>query len=294
MLSYITLLCYIIQPYLEFSWQRRFFLPLRAEFKFQCSPGFRLAMTMASSGFLPRLFPSARSFTLSLPLFANEPIWRLKTSLAEGFLWFPLLTARGLNNFPRTNMEEGKYLQYIPQACAMCNGLHDGALTPDPMWEMMIISMLNYQANEVLEAVVKKHMMDQLDAVRALLERLSDDCNSALNSDGATRPNGIYESPVSLNGNIPDMNYVEQVLRRFINYILTHPTVVRSPPSVQRTLRRELKVFILARLAHVQTSGYCVSTVKTTMEVSFDIGPRRTSTASTFPSSVERKRQLRV
>ena len=159
---------------------------------------------------------------------------------------------------------------------------------------MMIISMLNYQANEVLEAVVKKHMMDQLDAVRALLERLSDDCNSALNSDGATRPNGIYESPVSLNGNIPDMNYVEQVLRRFINYILTHPTVVRSPPSVQRTLRRELKVFILARLAHVQTSGYCVSTVKTTMEVSFDIGPRRTSTASTFPSSVERKRQLRV
>ena len=195
-------------------------------------------------------------FYSSLPLFANEPIWRLKSSLAEGFLWFPRLAARRLDIFPRTNMEEDKYLQYIPQTWTMCNSLHDGALAPDLMWEMMIISMLNYQADEFLEAVVEKHMMDQLDAVRALVERLCDESNSEpLFSNSTTRSNGIYESPVSLNGDIPDMNYVEQVLQRFINHILTHPAVVRSPPSVQRTLRRELKVFILAHLTHAEDNA---------------------------------------
>lgn len=209
-------------------------------------------------------------FYSCLPLFANEPTWRLKSSLAEGFLWFPRLAARRLDIFPRTNMEEDKYLQYIPQTWTMCNNLHDGALAPDLMWEMMIISMLNYQADEFLEAVVEKHMMDQFDAVCALVERLcddpnpngeeqlseSDDSNSeSLFSDVATKPNGIYETPVSLNGDLPDMAYVEQVLRRFIAYILAHPAVVRCPPSVQRTLRRELKVFILAHLTHAEDNA---------------------------------------
>ncbi|ODM22300.1 hypothetical protein SI65_03146 [Aspergillus cristatus] len=51
------------------------------------------------------------------------------------------------------------------------------------------------------------------------------------------------------------MDYADQVLRRFITYVLTHPAVVRSPPSVQRTLRRELKVFILARLTHAEDNA---------------------------------------
>lgn len=48
------------------------------------------------------------------------------------------------------------------------------------------------------------------------------------------------------------MDYADQFLRQFITYVLTHPAVVRSPPSVQRTLRRELKVFILAHLTHAE------------------------------------------
>lgn len=204
-------------------------------------------------------------FYSCLPLFANEPSWRLKSSLVEGFLWFPRLAARRLDIFPRTNMQEDKYLQYIPQTWTMCNSLHEGALEPDLMWEMMIIAMLNYQADEFLEAVVEEHMMDQLDAVRALVERLCDDPNGESlfsdvdvgNGNGETTPksNGIYGNPVSLNGDVPDMDYAEQVLRRFITYILTHPAVIRSPPSVQRTLRRELKVFILAHITHAEDNA---------------------------------------
>ncbi|ODM14970.1 hypothetical protein SI65_09722 [Aspergillus cristatus] len=201
-------------------------------------------------------------FYSCLPLFANEPSWRLKSSLVEGFLWFPRLAARRLDIFPRTNMQEDKYLQYIPQTWTMCNSLHEGALEPDLMWEMMIIAMLNYQADEFLEAVVEEHMMDQLDAVSVLVERLCDDpIGEPLFADvdgtgkNATQSNGIYENPVSLNGDVPDMDYAEQVLRRFITYVLTHPAVVRSPLSVQRTLRRELKIFILAHLTHAEDNA---------------------------------------
>lgn len=67
-------------------------------------------------------------FYSCLPLFANEPSWRLKSSLAVGFPWIPRLAARRLDIFPRTNMQEDKYLQYLPQTWTMCNSLHEGAL----------------------------------------------------------------------------------------------------------------------------------------------------------------------
>ncbi|PLN83655.1 Ent-kaurene synthase, partial [Aspergillus taichungensis] len=191
-------------------------------------------------------------FYSRLPLFAHEPSWRLRFSLIEGSLWFPRLAARRLDIFPRTNMEEDKYLQYIPQTWTMSNSLHNGALEPDLMWEMMVISMLNYQADEFLEAVVEEHLMDQIDAVSALVERLCDDAPS---ESPFSEVDGPATKPVSLNGNQPDINHVEQVLRRFITYLLTHPAVTRSPPSVQRTLRRELKIFILAHLAHAQDNA---------------------------------------
>ncbi|OJJ87164.1 uncharacterized protein ASPGLDRAFT_80046 [Aspergillus glaucus CBS 516.65] len=209
-------------------------------------------------------------FYSCLPLFANEPSWRLKSSLVVGFPWIPRLAARRLDIFPRTNMQEDKYLQYLPQTWTMCNSLHEGALEPDLMWEMMIIAMLNYQADEFLEAVVDEHMMDQLDAVRALVERLCADANGESlfsdvdgngNGNGETTPksNGIYEKPVSLNGDVPGMDYGEPVLRRFITYILTHPAAIHSPPSVQRTLRRELKDFILAHITHAEDNARFLS-----------------------------------
>ena len=154
----------------------------------------------------------------------------------------------------------------------MRNSLHEGALEPDLMWEMMIIAMLNYQADEFLEAVVDEHMMDQLHAVRALVERLCADANGEFlfsnvdgngngNGNGETTPksNGIYEKSVSLNGDVPGMDYAKPVLRRFITYILTHPAAIRSPPSVQRTLRRELKVFILAHNTHAEDNARFLS-----------------------------------
>ena len=47
-------------------------------------------------------------------------------------------------------MEEDKYLRYTLQTCkhmTICNSLHEGALEPDLMWDMMSIAMLNYQAD---------------------------------------------------------------------------------------------------------------------------------------------------
>lgn len=77
-------------------------------------------------------------------------------------------------------MEEDKYLRYTLQTCkhmTICNSLHEGALEPDLMWDMMSIAMLNYQADKFLEAAVEEHMTNQLDAVRTLVERLCDDPN---------------------------------------------------------------------------------------------------------------------
>ncbi|KAF9886600.1 hypothetical protein FE257_011240 [Aspergillus nanangensis] len=199
-------------------------------------------------------------FYSRLPLFSNEPHWRLRAALVEGSLWLPQLKALKADIFPREDMEEDKYLEYIPQTWTTCNALNGSPLEPGLLWEMMIISMLNYQVDEFFESVVGERMDGRLDEVRSIICRLCEydttsppklqSANGSCNGENPQRRKSASAAVDSSQPPFATIDYVEQVLCRFTAYILTRPAVLHSPASTQRSLRQELKTFMLAHLTH--------------------------------------------
>lgn len=96
-------------------------------------------------------------FYSMIPLFAKMPRWKLRAALIEGYLFLPQLSEKRLEIFPRTEMEEDKYFEYIPFTWTACNNRDNTFVCNKTLKEMMIISFLNYQADEFMEAVVGRY-----------------------------------------------------------------------------------------------------------------------------------------
>ncbi|EED11984.1 terpene synthase family protein [Talaromyces stipitatus ATCC 10500] len=225
-------------------------------------------------------------FYSCLPLFSEEPLWRLNTALFESYLWLPQLIASKLNIFPNVeNPENDKYLEYIPQTWAICNAKNGNSLEPGFMWEMMMVSMLNFQVDRFIEAVIgQEHMINHVNAVKSIVHCLFDEEGVAEHdTDGQTvfqkssfstceRHNGTklptekratQDCAISTETQY-DCDQIKLVFRRFITYILTRPAVLCSPKSLKCSLRRELKAFLLAQLTQAEESRmFCLQTDRT-------------------------------
>jgi hypothetical protein len=135
---------------------------------------------------------------------------------------------------------------------------------------MMVISMLNYQADEYMEAVVGTWFSKDLESVKVIIRRLCSvlthpvDANSSrkrsrsvLEDERAINsPITPIESPMESNSaeSSPSLRDVEAVLFRFTSHVLNHNLVLRSPPPYQEALRRELATFLLAHITHAEDS----------------------------------------
>ena len=108
-------------------------------------------------------------FFCRLPLFSKTPQWQLKASITEGYLFYPQLQRMSLAIFPRKDMTKDDYLEYIPLIWTASNTSRDTPLSANFLWDMMVISMLNFQVDEHMEAVVGKKMAHNLGSVKQLI-----------------------------------------------------------------------------------------------------------------------------
>ena len=114
-------------------------------------------------------------FYLRLPLFAHAPTWLLEASLIEGYLFLPQLQRIRLGIFPREEMEEDRYFEYIPFTWTVSNNLEKAYFPAIFLREMMTLSFLNYQADEYMETVFSKRFEGRYIEARHLINALFDD-----------------------------------------------------------------------------------------------------------------------
>lgn len=227
----------------------------------------------------------SKSFS-KIPMFSHcHDSWKLRSLLVESRLFLPRLRAVRLNIFPREEMAEDRYLEYIPFTWVGCNALSK-SVHPTILWEMMLVSMLNYQADEYMEAVVGVHFQHNLQPIRKLIDRLCLPTSVSSAAVNGSR-NGHRSHSVDVDckkadgeGAEPQIQAkvtladIERVLGRFTVYVLRHPKVLQSPASAQSHLRRELRTFLLAHVAQIEdNTRFPQQELSTSKEITFASPP---------------------
>jgi hypothetical protein len=204
-------------------------------------------------------------FYSNIPLFSNMAPWKLQASLIEGYLFLPQLKQMRLNIFPRSGMEEDKYFEYIPFTWTAINNLNKTFLPTKSLRDMMVISFLNYQADEYMEAVVgryfgthKKELLAIVDDIFSRIERKEDqqtngsekqqadrDLRSASPEAPLTPPN---EPSLPEEQAKPTLSDVRTVLEAFIKFVMQHPSVLEASSLATASVKMELRTFLAAHI----------------------------------------------
>ncbi|KAL1626218.1 hypothetical protein SLS54_003053 [Diplodia seriata] len=203
------------------------------------------------------------------PLFSGVPRWQLRASILEASLFLPLLRERHLDVFPREGLEEERYLELIPFTWTGCNNRCGTFASASLLYEMMVISLLNYQADEFMEAAAGPAFAEDLDELRRRIESLfaaDDDDEGERKTSHPKRPhettNGDGHVEMSLNGTTESSGSEGDVLSplaRFVDHVLTHPAVAAASAHDAAQVRRELRTFLLAHVAQASDNARFVA-----------------------------------
>ncbi|KAF2012100.1 hypothetical protein BU24DRAFT_453558 [Aaosphaeria arxii CBS 175.79] len=246
----------------------------------------------------------------ALKPFQNCPEWKLEASMMQSQPFVANLKSRQTRIFPEMGkMKSHKYMDMIPLTWIGCNHVRDHGVSSKMLWEMMMISMLNYQADVYMEMVVGDKLDGSLAEVRRIIDRaiksptrvsgkrkgeqkdgqqngsVSDETNETnpyghkrakMNGSNGTHINGgpvtdacQFESGSShtngikectsdngtSNGTMPSKGVlaeVEVTINAFTTYVLTHPSVIRSPSYLQRWLAQSLHAFLDAHITQIE------------------------------------------
>lgn len=206
------------------------------------------------------------------PLFESTPEWQVRASMLEASLFQPLLRDRRLNIFPRKDMAPDRYFDLIPLTWISCNNRTKVFASNRFIFDMMIISFLDFQADEFMEAVAGPSYKGGMDHLHQLIDDICDtiesnssakrnnkrrknsDKNSSESSEAERNELSTFDS-VSPNGSFHKSNghksqrgqdEVREILSRFVLHIVHHPSV-RSASHWNRTATlRELRIYLHA------------------------------------------------
>lgn len=171
----------------------------------------------------------------------------------EGILYANRLKEIRLEIFPRDDMDMSgdKYLEYIPIAWTTINATLGNTLSSEQMWDMMMISMLNYQVDEYMESVVARlpgTSLKVLDMIIGAEIRGRDSAGHLTVLE--PRAHMPLRSECGSPAKSLALEDVAGVLSRYIRHVKQHKILLQSPKPAQLRVMQELEKFLLAHIAH--------------------------------------------
>ncbi|KAG8170178.1 hypothetical protein KVR01_000923 [Diaporthe batatas] len=152
-----------------------------------------------------------------------------------------------------------RYLTFVPLTWTACAAVYGGkSVSLRVLYDMMVFSMLVYQADEYMEGVVEADLGTHLESVRELVRRVVGeelaDAPRPLGQEQPLQPkNGVTTSNgTTTNAHPKALMDAEIVLRRFVSYVLRHPFVLGSPAHLRMRVTSEVEAFLLAHLQQAE------------------------------------------
>ncbi|RHZ63609.1 terpene synthase family protein [Aspergillus thermomutatus] len=200
-------------------------------------------------------------FNSMLPLFSSMEPWKIRAAIVEGYMLLPQLRDRRLAVFPRTGMEEDKYFEYIPFTWTLCNNRRNTFLSTKTLVEMMVISFLNYQADEFMEAVVGRLDSSQRSMTRSCIDEIFLTLDHT--ESNATTPPCPENTDADSYKGLPHVKRIKTgskasptplpsevtpVLSAFVHHVMDHPSMKAAAPLEYERVKDELKRFLLSHI----------------------------------------------
>jgi hypothetical protein len=188
---------------------------------------------------------SFSKFYAKLPMFKDVDAWKIKAWLIEGYLFLPDLEKMRLGVFSRGGMDEDKYFEYLPFSWTGPNGLENINAGAQSLFDMMIISMVNYQVDEFFDGVVARGDMSTIALLRRNIDTLFSDTTTP--SSVKDTFNGYEDLPTY------DQDIYNQ-LSEFLNFVVSYPRIQNASLNDKAQLQLELKCYLLAHTQQCEDS----------------------------------------
>lgn len=204
-----------------------------------------------------------RAIFLALPLFQQKPLKSIDLALIEASLVTERLRLCRNDIIDRgaIPMTKEKYLQMIPLIWIICNQVGSFAISPAIIWDMIRVSLLNYQIDELMESVTAKLPGFKVDFLSAMIRQecgtresngvVSNATEVTEQEEIATYLQPLQLSTEELHASIPTQAAFNGT-RKYARYILGHGSVTKQSAFVQQQLAIDVQRFLLAHIHHNQ------------------------------------------
>ena len=187
------------------------------------------------------------SFYSKLPMFQDMPSWFVRGALVEGYLLLPQLQEVRLGVFSRQGMAEDRYFEYIPFTWAAANGIDKSYLGTDFIYQMNVISFLNYQIDEYMEAVIGEQFADRLNEIRIIIDEIFHRWNTGTNGrisnkaeevDGLRGIHSTKMNAEAIGSSHPNQSttVAEDITKRFIIEVYGPPGKISTVEGVDNQM----------------------------------------------------------
>jgi hypothetical protein len=183
-----------------------------------------------------------------MPLFSGVPEWQLHASNIESALFSPMCRALRLEIFSRKDMEEDEYFDMIPFIWTACNNYSQAFASANFLYELMIVSFLNFQADEFMEVVAGHHFKDNISGLRRLIDEVCLDDAHSVPLSLSPRP-----TVTTVDDHVPED--VSGPLAGFVSRLFQHPAVSGASVWDQNRLRHELRVYLQAHVTQTEDNA---------------------------------------
>lgn len=200
-----------------------------------------------SSKVLQAMWRSTQLFSRT-PLFADMDADMMRIAACQAGYAAGRLRRQRLETFPRKGMSEDKYLMVIPLTWTACNIRLAGRTSKYVESEMIILSMLMFQADEFMEHAVGSFERET-EAIRSIIRQLCE-----ISSAESGNVNVDFDLDLAPQKATELINTIREPLARFVKHIMHHPSVTRAPYIIQRRLSIELNTFLQAHITQLEDS----------------------------------------
>lgn len=196
--------------------------------------------------------------------YSDIPEWKVLASVIEGSLYLQKLKASRYEIFPRQQSSEDKYLNYIPCSWIIVNNCKGLLLDSTLMWDMMVMTMLDFLVDEYMESVVaqlrENDTMSLQQIVRTLCLRpgtgsLGDSALPQQDSTLTSYSRGTRNEPSPgqpSNGYPGPLAAVCDVIGTYVKSVTENPRIQNASVADQRWLKAELETFLISHIEQIQ------------------------------------------